>query len=106
MRISYWSSDVCSSDLQKQYMQGWLQSFSLQHLGDFQWVRKITGWPAIINGSLFALAKTVAGIAGFKTWGAPIPLPVLCLLPCFIQDQISEERLVGKACYSTYTSRG
>jgi len=74
-------------DIQKEYMQGWLQSFSLKHLGDFQWLRKITGWPAIINGSLFALAKTVAGIAGFNAWGAPIPLQVICLLPSFIQEQ-------------------
>lgn len=78
---------LTEGDAQKKYMKGWLQSFSLQHLGDYKWVRKIAGWPAIINGSLFALAKTVAGIASFNAWGTPIPLQVICLLPSFIQEQ-------------------
>lgn len=74
-------------DVQQQYMKGWLNSFSVQYLGDFQWLRKITGWSSIINGNLFALAKTVAGITSFNAWGAPIPLQIICLAPAFVLDQ-------------------
>ncbi len=75
------------SDTQQEYMRGWLNSFSLKHLGDFQLVRKTFGWPAIINGGLFSLAKTVAGIYAFQSWNAPIMLQIITLLPAFIQDQ-------------------
>jgi hypothetical protein len=95
---------LTEGDIQKQYMQGWLKSFSLKHLGDFQWVRKITGWPAIINGGFFALAKTVAGIAGFNAWGAPLPLQILCLLPTFIQEQSKYGQFFGKGTEDIVTN--
>lgn len=78
---------VAEYNNQQQYMKGWLNSFSITYLGDFQWLRKITGWTSIINGGLFALAKTVAGIAGFNAWNVPVVFQVICLLPAFIQDQ-------------------
>lgn len=105
-------------DSQQQYMKGWLNSFSVEYLGDFQWLRKITGWTSIINGGLFSLAKSVAGISCLKAWGAPLPLQILLLVPAFIQDQayygaifdegknkfITKAATLKKPTENTYTS--
>ncbi|MBA3284871.1 MAG: hypothetical protein H0U27_07405 [Nitrosopumilus sp.] len=74
------------NDIQQEYMKGWLNSLTHQHLGDTMIVRKVTGWSSMINGGLFSLAKTVAGIAGFSAWGTPAPLQAICLVPAFILD--------------------
>ena len=74
-------------DTQEKYMRGWRNAFSLEHLGDFQWFRKTLGWTSFINGSLFSLAKTVAGIIAFNVWDAPTMVQIICLAPAFIQDQ-------------------
>ena len=72
---------------QKQYMKGWLNSFSVKHLGDFSWLRKTISLSSIFNGGLFSLAKTVAGITAFNTWSTPVVVQVLCLVPSFVVDQ-------------------
>lgn len=74
-------------DAQQQYMKSWLNTFSLEHLVSCRWVRKILGAPAVINGCLFALSKTVAGINCFEAWHAPLMLQIISLVPSFIQDQ-------------------
>src|SRR3546814_3623258 len=75
MRISDWSSDVCSSDLQFR-----LPLF--KH--DDQFVRNRAVGPCPLGGA--HIAHTKAGAAGFA-------------------DDRSEERRVGKECVSTCRSR-
>lgn len=72
---------------QQQYMKGWLNSFSVKHLGDFSWLRKTISLSSIFNGGLFSLAKTVAGITAFNAWNTPIVVQALCLIPSFALDQ-------------------
>ncbi|AIL13009.1 hypothetical protein IM40_05025 [Candidatus Paracaedimonas acanthamoebae] len=72
---------------QQQYMRGWLNSFSVKHLGDFSWLRKTISLSSIFNGGLFSLAKTVAGITAFNAWNTPIVVQALCLIPSFALDQ-------------------
>src|SRR3546814_20433855 len=96
MRISDWSSDVCSSDLLNQYtrygtvgltaVQGYFIAVGLEGYG------AQSGLQAVVEpGMLFRVAAVVSLIGGtmFLMWLGR-----------------SEERRVGKECVSTCRSRG
>src|SRR3546814_12020822 len=79
MRISDWSSDVCSSDLQR-------RGIGCQ-----------PRWHVLVADDLDAMP--VDDFAGARA------LDIAALLHRQIQDHRSEERRVGKACVSTCSSR-
>src|SRR3546814_13008659 len=84
MRITDWSSDVCSSDRQ--------QSVRRTAQGD----RRERGRAAELPARLYRFARPLyrVGVAQGVLMAAPLPLPLL-----------SEERRVGNACVSTCRSR-
>src|SRR3546814_16633511 len=93
MRISDWSSDVCSSDLQE--FQG--GTFSLSNLGMYG----IKDFSAVINPPQGCILAVGAGEE------RPIvregKIEVATLMNCTLSR--SEERRVGKECVSTCRSR-
>src|SRR3546814_4449956 len=84
MRISDWSSDVCSSDLPAQYRESVLPNACRRRVaieaGITDFWRKYVG----LGGA----------VVGIDTFGASAPI-----------DDRSEERRVGKECVSTCRSR-
>src|SRR3546814_17747072 len=89
MRISDWSSDVCSSDLRRAVL------FALARAG--------VGSVTILNRSPLKAAGLLAtfGLKG-EAVGLDSPLPPAALL---VNASRSEERRVGKACVSPCRSR-
>src|SRR3546814_15627608 len=96
MRISDWSSDVCSSDLTRQLKEmGWLgkRRGAVQHISDRQ------------DEQTFAhLRDPVIGSIQDRV-GRPVAR-LFERVADFLRDIVrSEERRVGKACVSTCRSR-
>src|SRR3546814_16360649 len=96
MRISDWSSDVCSSDLAiEQYACGATeQGFAIFALGHVDHDRKV-------GGGVAARGDRGAGPSGLGGAGANAPR----LERVDRVGQRSDERRVGKACVSTCRSR-
>src|SRR3546814_18355377 len=96
MRISDWSSDVCSSDLPDLYgalPDGILASLRA-HAGDSRCVLVIGHNPGIgALAAMLARGQAAPGLRGFGT------------ATVAVFDVRSEERRVGKACVSTCRSR-
>src|SRR3546814_11237673 len=94
MRISDWSSDVCSSDLERVAAAGTGSLAALR-------LEQIAGFRALVDGS----ADHLSGLT------APDPATVrieltspMSILPQLLASR-SEERRVGKECVSTCRSR-
>src|SRR3546814_4081769 len=81
MRISDWSSDVCSSDLRR--------------------TRRSSAKGALLELALVQWAMTEASKRGFT----PTITPDLVRAPYMVRPSRSEERRVGKECVSTCRSR-
>src|SRR3546814_18019891 len=105
MRISDWSSDVCSSDLQPLYRQSAIYArhgvtLSRSTLADW-----VAGSSQLLRPLVQALHRYVMG--GNKVHADDTPVPVLA--PGRGQTRPgrlrSEERRVGKECVSTCRSR-
>src|SRR3546814_5766806 len=100
MRISDWSSDVCSSDLQwLNNIQDWCISRQLW------WGHQIPAWYGV-NGEVFvahdeAEARHLADEAGYAGMLMRDP----DVLDTWYSSARSEERRVGKECVSTCRSR-
>src|SRR3546814_19012609 len=92
MRISDWSSDVCSSDLLVGATTGFLTGGSSYQIGAL--TERFTALPIII--------ATWAGRPG-DDWEAVTAAAIVVLLGVVLL--ISEERRVGTACVSTCRSR-
>src|SRR3546814_19345766 len=94
MRISDWSSDVCSSDLPVDLIVGWMV---LEHLHQpLAVLRKLRRW--IQPDGWLVLSVPDAGSLEFRVFGDrwyALQLPT----------HSSEERRVGKDCVSTCNSR-
>src|SRR3546814_12555682 len=88
MRISAWSSDVCSSDL---YFGGWID-LTFQRVMDV-----FMAFPLII------MALAVVAIFGAGTINVIIAITIPFIPRC--ARVRSEERRVGKECVSTCRSR-
>src|SRR3546814_5182876 len=87
MRISDWSSDVCSSDLTKFPCR----SFTLPNDSSRPKSGRLSRWPMSCGKN-----KSTEGFVGWKrNW----------LHQSFHADRRSEERRVGKECVSTCRSR-
>src|SRR3546814_15198318 len=104
MRISDWSSDVCSSDLEafEQHV------FGLTLLNDWS-ARDLQRWESVPLGPFTAKS--------FATQIGPWVIPIEALLPYghkpetqataadYLRHESSDERRVGKECVSTFRSR-
>src|SRR3546814_15154382 len=93
MRISDWSSDVCSSDLTLSYLTnglGWAADY-VSLYDEKAGTIDVQGWVTLSNstGTTFDEAKTLLVAGTPSTSGA----------------SRSEERRVGKECVSTCRSR-
>src|SRR3546814_11041277 len=97
MRISDWSSDVCSSDLQL--------------AGDrtaAREMRLVLPETGVCNSNRIAGPAEVVGAAGCCGGPAPATVAACCVEDADVKAQggtRSEERRVGKACVSTCRSR-
>src|SRR3546814_15242197 len=95
MRISEWSSDVCSSDL----VLGLNRNIEQYHV------------PLLLSGRAIGISLPAAGPADPPTARPSRGLPILCVRdrgpsPVEPDDpRRSEERRVGKECVSTCRSR-
>src|SRR3546814_14155354 len=93
MRISDWSSDVCSSDLKPRRGARWSDAHRHQYIEGRAFIiftqqcRRSCIGQMQFNNIAIHLLQNVEQIAGVKT------------------DFISEERRVGKECVSTCRSR-
>src|SRR3546814_13126238 len=92
MRISDWSSDVCSSDLMTA-----IATFTRDTRSLTSAVRKLTGADAPAARARVRPDGTVARVAP-ETKGVPFDAVL-------VADSRSEERRVGKECVSTCRSR-
>src|SRR3546814_13788187 len=101
MRISDWSSDVCSSDLTA------FGSGPISEPGP----QPVSGWtPNDLVASTPLFSGDLSGAINFFSNGAGDPLTfnsfqVGIFLPTGFQGSRSEERRVGKECVSTCRSR-
>src|SRR3546814_15943240 len=97
MRISDWSSDVCSSDLAP-----WPKTLALKS-ALLDWLVAGADDPLTLFDALRAESLPHAGIAP----DAPSDVPAEAMVsPIFIRNPVrSEERRVGKECVSTCRSR-
>src|SRR3546814_18128600 len=99
MRISDWSSDVCSSDLREQELLAWMRGLNVQQR------------PCLIHGHArrFLGDHVLSGLQRLDDQGAVQrdghreEHSVDVVPP---QEIRSEERRVGKECVSTCRSRG
>src|SRR3546814_20760223 len=98
MRISDWSSDVCSSDLIKDHIVEKLQAVPLQDL-----------IKASAKAGLLAYMPAVDGKTLPTNPFDPVASPVSADVPIMVgstkDEARSEERRVGKECVSTCRSR-
>src|SRR3546814_2263283 len=94
MRISDWSSDVCSSDLQAHFLR------SVLRLGPGARLAVFNGRDGEWLAEIDALGKGWCSLALIEQRRAAAPEPDLWLV--FAR---SEERRVGKECVSTCRSR-
>src|SRR3546814_17743918 len=92
MRISDWSSDVCSSDLQEQP--------GMQFVGGVHLLRRVVGQHAERGFLLQAEPpERLTGVAALER------VPGTAVARDRIRQRRSEERRVGKECVSTCRSR-
>src|SRR3546814_14918079 len=102
MRISDWSSDVCSSDLGRSHVQVWEFGVHIRKHAE-------TGsWKQRHQVGLLARLRARRG-AQSKSWlGGRDKLAIMLLL-CFAlahqPQQRSEDRRVGEECVSTCSTR-
>src|SRR3546814_18334710 len=88
MRISDWSSDVCSSDLLDQKAVGWFQ-------GRFEWGPRALGNRSILADPRRSEMKHIVNTKiKFREHFRPFA-------PVILEHRRSEERRVGKECVST-----
>src|SRR3546814_14393289 len=103
MRISDWSSDVCSSDLRRVAMfvvpDGSRRSFvAFNEAPDTRARRIEQDLPVLLlKGNLMTISKI--------TLAAALAASALVATPALAQDARSEARRVGKECVSTGRSR-
>src|SRR3546814_10361282 len=99
MRISDWSSDVCSSDLRRRFPR-------VRHNGPATDSDTGTGETQNLHHSLPRSRYAARSTSPFHPLGIPSPtgLPRACL-SCVHYPGRSEERRVGKECVSTCSSR-
>src|SRR3546814_20559404 len=97
MRISDWSSDVCSSDLAAQDVPG------LERAVDYSRFQLF----AVLGQGLFWLLAKLHALFGNWGWAiiAMVCLLKLVLFPLSAAQYRSEERRVGKEVVSTWRSR-
>src|SRR3546814_9683908 len=94
MRISDWSSDVCSSDRMRSYVEDELPSLILREFAAADLTRQgITGHSMGGHGALTLALRTPDRFRSVSAF-SPIAAPTR-----------SEERRVGKECVSTCRSR-
>src|SRR3546814_3780054 len=93
MRISDWSSDVCSSDLAVQPSDSMIDEVLVQHQGRI---------PALQIHWLGAVIERGPELIGFRTDEA---IKFFEAETCWPMRKRSEERRVGKECVSTCRSR-
>src|SRR3546814_14719226 len=98
MRISDWSSDVCSSDLSRDIFEH-LDFGAMIHAE----VRHRSGFGAIVDYSFMDLSGESDGPV---VPGAEIKAKVFQGILAAFASYRSEERRVGKECVSTCRSRG
>src|SRR3546814_14979901 len=107
MRISDWSSDVCSSDLTPLWFSLYLPTHSLD-VGFPQWPAK-TPLAAVLRKDRVYACTPAAQAQGVKPGmrsGTALGLtPDIALAVAQAQARRSEERRVGKECVSTCRSR-
>src|SRR3546814_17723543 len=85
MRISDWSSDVCSSDLVCNLIDGWVALYTLLEDGRRQIVQ------LVLPGGVFGMFGTLSGRA---TYGAPAPTGALvCCIPLAARNQLVRHNL-------------
>src|SRR3546814_15702541 len=99
MRISDWSSDVCSSDLRK-------ESYSIDVLKETI-IEEIKSRNGIISEKLKILFNDEVYIYVAKSWKRGFDIVESDFDKFFIQHDFmrrSEERRVGKECFSTFRS--
>src|SRR3546814_13324220 len=101
MRISDWSSDVCSSDLMMSVIQNSYGNISSSFFGakfgrhvEELLVSPMPNW-VILGGY----------VAGAVLRGLMVGVIVLLIAMLFTKVRRSEERRVGKGCVSTCSSR-
>src|SRR3546814_12853804 len=92
MRISDWSSDVCSSDLAKSWAED-LKGTGIR-------VNVLSPGPTATE-----LAKAAVGEEGLKVFASMNPLQRMAEPTEIAAGARSEERRVGKECVSTCRSR-
>src|SRR3546814_5543564 len=89
MRISDWSSDVCSSDLWSSRSR--------------TWISRVTHGSNIRKSGRYLVTGSVHSSLPASTRRASRPVVIALLLEAFLNR--SEERRVGKECGSTCRSR-
>src|SRR3546814_15774583 len=94
MRISDWSSDVCSSDLGKWSNDRWWKIKPKQHQG-----RMLGNTGGSVRNDPYIAGLDLPGFASLS-----LPGVLRIAYPQFIHYR-SEERRVGKECVSTCRSR-
>src|SRR3546814_14314147 len=96
MRISDWSSDVCSSDLEHGYQ------------GEAELVRMLEADGDALVSLVAEAGGAIAGHVLFSRMDVEAdgaPLPAAGLAPVSVVPERSDERRVGKECVSTGRSR-
>src|SRR3546814_12229382 len=99
MRISDWSSDVCSSDLAKHIFKQLFVLLKLKKPLD-----RSGGYRSFLpSGDKYSLSQARKHIYGQEN---PLPIPLYANTIANYQQKLrSEERRVGKECVSTCRSR-
>src|SRR3546814_12411622 len=106
MRISYWSSDVCSSDLF--CWNGCAQQPELAHFGKNGWIGFFVAKGFEHAGGEFVLSISLRGIAHHTFLLCKLAVQQLGVLPMKRRgcrhNRRSYERRVGNECVSTCSS--
>src|SRR3546814_14307904 len=109
MRISDWSSDVCSSDLQigndGAYALAAARRGHGQEMGGAVIAQQLAGSEGSTNQEIALVARKGAHVID-STEGGRAEQRVAATLETIFPDQRSEERRVGKECVRTCRSRG
>src|SRR3546814_13104119 len=102
MRISDWSSDVCSSDLQD-VNRAFTDKNAFQEYDHLSLYAGCTKWARVVHCA--SRVEEYIDMA-FTIAASGRPGPVALMLPAdMLLDERSEERRVGKECVSTCRSR-
>src|SRR3546814_17158196 len=109
MRISDWSSDVCSSDLADYYLGGTLAVSRQEATINYQFIRDQKNWPEAAKATTKASADSGQNTAGVATqqqkvvWSGDITAGTSGVHTFRLR---AEERRVGEASGSTCSCRG